>query len=278
MTIEDIKPKSTAVLRGDDRTLQYYCLRIEWKWELSHKTRSTTEAMQIAWSHDIDIVTMLGMRPQPVKRDWRRYDEMRELVDAGRSKKAAQRILDALQSEAQREERLRYFASSDLLSKFEKRLQRLIDKADECRERFAKRISGRAGAAHLGHAFDEFLSRDLICTYAGELLKAVVDERDRDKKQAALKMMLKQQDTIQEHLVEGVWEVACNDTNDAVKIARAKAARDWLGKLRDVDYADKHGFIVRYRAWENAKETLSKRRVTDVADKLKMLGKLGKLG
>ena len=279
MTINDLKPRSTAVLRGDDRTLQYYCLRTGWIWTLSDKTRSTTEAMQEAWGHELDIVTLLGIEPKPVKRDWRRYDEARELVDAGRARKDANKILDALRAESHREELLRKSASFDLLDKFEEQFTSLVEKAEKQRASFAKRIVYvYTHPGDLGPSYDNLLRRCHHATRAEVLLKAIASERDHKQKGALLKKMRAQVDEIRESIMTGNWERSIANVDDAVCVAQIKIGREWVNWLVKEDYTEKHGWIPRYLAWQAAKEILAKRSMTDVADKLKMLGKLGRLG
>ena len=268
---DELQPKSTATLRGDTRTLQYYCLREGWEWHLSEKTRSTTEAMQAAWGHELDIVTMLGCEPRPVKRDWRRFEESREIVDAGRSRKVAERILGALKDESEREQRLRKTANNDLLTDLEEGFNKRIKRYADSREAFAEHIVNYT-PPYIADEYDRLVGFYYIAEWVTTLKIALDHERARPKGQL-LRAMLQQADYIRAQLVSGSWERKVTDLEDLAYARQVHFGRKWLIKLTRHD-----GLIARYRAWEKANDTLNRRKVDDVAAKLKKLGSLGKLG
>lgn len=100
-------------LPGQKKTKQYYGLRNEYGWLLSPKVRDPRNAMKAVWGDELDVVTMLALEPKPIERDWRRFDETREIVDLGRNAKRAEEILDGLRKEAYEECKLRDRASPD---------------------------------------------------------------------------------------------------------------------------------------------------------------------
>ena len=273
MMHDEPEPRSTATLRGDTRSLQYYCLRTGWTWELSDKTRSTTEAMQEAWGDELDIVTMLGAEPKSVKRDWRRFEEHRELVDAGRSRKKAREIHAQLESESEREQQLRVAANRKLLDEIEEELNSVVNLNHYRREVFAKNVSEK-GPLTLGMEFNGLVEVAYHAKWALKLQGGLIDERDREEGPGSfLKVMRRQADSIRRSLINGEWECDISDMDDAIKAAGTRFGRAWLGNL-----TGHNGWIRRYRAWVEANDTLKRRKVNDVADKLKMLSRLGKLG
>lgn len=269
MMHDEPKPKSTAVLRGDQRTLQYYALRTGWEWTLSGKTRSTTEAMQAAWGDELDIVTMLGAEPKPVKRSWRRYEEHRELVDAGRNLKVAKLIRDQLAAESLVERNLRDLADQLLLDEIEEEFVEILARYDTYQGILVSALQKDVGPLRAANKFNHLVLLHYQKRWVKPLKYELDEERERPEGQL-LARMLKQRDRIHQNLVNGKWERHIDDIGDACHALGTKCAREWLDRLAH--------WTRRYREWTLAKETLAKRKVTDVAAKLKKLGALGKLG
>lgn len=82
------------------RTLQYYATRTGMTWTLHEdKTREPLDVMKKAWGRELDVVTMMGMLPTPLKRDWYRFNQSTEVVDVGRRIKDARALVYELEHE-----------------------------------------------------------------------------------------------------------------------------------------------------------------------------------
>lgn len=160
-------PKTCTKVQGG-RSLQYYALRTRWDWQLSEKSRCWTTVMREQWGGDLDAITLLGIEPKPIERDWRRYDEARELVDLGRNHKLALGLIGKLQGTAYTEKSLRHEAGRDTVAEATAALDELIESDQDYQDKF-KRELGIGVMNALRHSnCDEAVVAEYLATWAEE--------------------------------------------------------------------------------------------------------------
>jgi hypothetical protein len=174
----DKKPvRLVTRVKGDKRSLQYYALRTRFAWTMSGKSRCWATVMKAAWGNDLDAITLLGIEPKPVERDWRRFDETRELVDLGRNKKIADELLAKLKSEAGAEEDLRHTAERNIAHELDGQMDGLIASAKQYGEKFIDGVKacGVSYALRMNDA-DDAVKSDLVSLWAVPLKDALETE------------------------------------------------------------------------------------------------------
>lgn len=195
---EDSGWKCCSRVRGE-RTLQFYALRHRWDWRLSDKTRDIVEQMRIRFGRDLDVITLMGhVDPQPLMRDWRRFDSELEVVDLGRSKKRAEALLTLLIEQVKIERSLRELAEGISDRRVHWELVSLTLTRKDMRTSIAEKIV-RGGLSSVAARFgDERLS------------KLAVHERNGSVASAILK-------DVRERLPEDQWPVIKEDAKPADK-------------------------------------------------------------
>jgi hypothetical protein len=157
MTEEVVQPtKGVTKVAGGERSLQYYGLRVGWHWRISEKSRCWATCMKGAWGHELDAITMLGIEPKPVDRGWSRFEEGREMVDLGRNRQIAKKVMYRLRQEAGEEKDLQQVASGDPETMVSDLVEATIEEGKNETKRIAALIDqkGFAHAACHGDADD----------------------------------------------------------------------------------------------------------------------------
>lgn len=208
------KPTTYTHVRGGQRSMQYYAVRTHWKWTFTEKTRCWTTIMKAEWGDDLDVITLLGIEPKPVERDWRRFDELRELVDLGRNRKVAVELFNILDEAAEREHRLRKTAERRASVEVPEQMAALTTSSQECAEKCAESINVYGvGYALRMSDFDVAVKADLTSKWASSLAADIETSKasgtvHKDNADAATKAI------VHEHLEKAAERLIKGDTGD----------------------------------------------------------------
>jgi len=166
------KPTTYTHVRGGGRSMQYYALRTRWEWTMSGKTRCWTTLMKETWGNDLDAITLLGIAPKPVSRDWQRFDEMRELVDLGRHRGTAEALFEQLKNGTEREHELRRTAGRRAFEEVPRQMADLIADAVQRALQLAERLQEYGVRYALRSDCDDAVEAD----YHAEWAKAIAEK------------------------------------------------------------------------------------------------------
>lgn len=170
---------------GGARSLQYYAIRTRFSWRITEKSRCWTTVMREVWGGELDAITLLGIEPKPVERTWRRFEELRELVDLGRNRTIANALLTKLQKEAAEEKGHQFTAERSIATEVAAQMEILQTSGKDYAKNFATAISdsGICHAMRMGNP-DDAVEAGLMAAWAeplsADLQKKLATTHDSD--------------------------------------------------------------------------------------------------
>ena len=256
---ELIDSKTASWVGGTTRSLQFYALRHRYEWTLSSKTRHPSAAMKEAWGEELDVVTMLALRPMPILRDWQRFDEEYEIVDLGRNKSKLKGAIYKLKSQARDESNLHDRAKPEVIED----VRKWVKKAAEMREKACKEMSCRASHG-VEELFSNALKDDIVAWYSAPVAKNVGNALKKEKNLG--KILKKEIDGLQSRGAD-YDPVPYGDFEDSLRPMLRQISRGPI-------VTTLKNFLAAFKCEEDARKEITKRRATaaKVAAQLAMLG------
>jgi hypothetical protein len=256
-----IESKTSTWVAGESRSLQFYALRHGLSWVFAEKTRNLVDAMKAAWGSELDVVTMLAIRPSPVNRDWARFDEEYEIVDLGRNHKKARKTFNLLSSQARQENALQNRATPavhDTIAKWVKDQKRYRKHA---RAQWATQVTDGGIKSMFDREFEENLAHEVAVPVGKKLLRYL---EDASHPVIAIKRAIAD---IRED--SGNYNPLCSYTDfnhKLLNLMRQSQRSDLLGTL--------NGFLDKAEIEKRAQDEIKNRRAT-VDKAINQLSKLG---